>query len=381
MITALAAAGATAALTGVFASAEPTPPTAAETPAGGATLTGGPVQTAVTNARIPLPTATGKLLGQRIMVGLTGTTANAELLRHVRAGQVGAVILFAQNIVDRGQVTALTRTLQRAARQGANPPLLIAIDQEGGEVKRFGDGPPNLSPPQIAATGSTRVAFREGSDTGRYLKARGVNLNLAPVVDVPTSPASFIAQQGRAFSFSSAAVTRYATQFALGLQARDVAATAKHFPGLGSAPITTDSKRSELRPSSAQLTGALKPYETLIPQGVDAILVSTAGFPAYDPTGAPAALSHRVIGGLLRGRLKFAGVVITDSLAAPTGHDQIAAGVLAARAGADILLYTDDSARVLPALEADLGAGHMSRTDADASYRRIVALKRLVAAG
>ncbi|MGI8428761.1 MAG: glycoside hydrolase family 3 N-terminal domain-containing protein [Solirubrobacteraceae bacterium] len=369
------AAGATAAATGVFATPAPVVSSAAQ-----ATRTSTAEQAAV-NRQIPLPASTAKLLGQRIMVGFAGSAANAELLRRVRQGRVGAVVLFGANIVNRAQVTALTQTLQRAARQGANPPLLIAVDQEGGEVQRFRDGPPDRSPPQIAATGRPAVALHEGVDTGRYLKARGVNMDLAPVSDVPTSRSAFISQQGRAFSFRPATVARYAAQFALGLQLPHVAATAKHFPGLGSAGISTDSQRSELHPSRSQLAAALKPYETLIPRGVDAIMVSTAGFPAYDRSGASAALSPRVIGGLLRGKLKFGGVVITDSLGAPTGHDGVTAGVLAARAGADILLYPDDGSGVLPALEADFGRGRIARADAEAAYRRIVALKRRVAGG
>lgn len=371
-----AAAGLVAALTGM-----PAAPAAVVRAAHQSARSRSAPERSAANRQIPLPASTVKLLGQRIMVGITGTAPGSGLLRRVREGQVGAVILFAGNIVDRAQVTALTGALQRAARQGGNPPLLIAADQEGGEVKRFRYGPPDLSPHRIAATGRTAVAFREGLATGHYLKARGVNMDLAPVSDVPTSPASFIARQGRAFSFDAGTVAKYATQFALGLQSARVAATEKHFPGLGSAPISTDDKRDELRPTRSQRAAALKPYETSIPRGLDAILVSTAGFPAYDPTGASGALSRRVIHDLLRDRLKFGGVAITDSLGAPTGHGEVSAGTLAARAGADILLYTDPGTGVLPALEADLGSGRIARSDAAGAYRRIVALKRRVAGG
>src|SRR5579884_66579 len=135
-------------------------------------------------ARNPLSDA--RLLGQRIMVGMTGTSPDSRLLGAVRRGEVGGVILFASNLVDRRQVIELTAALQRAALAGGNPPLLIATDQEGGQVKRFANGP-FLDPPQIAASGSTKFAFNEGWLTGRYLRDRGVNMELAPVVDVPTS--------------------------------------------------------------------------------------------------------------------------------------------------------------------------------------------------
>jgi beta-N-acetylhexosaminidase len=313
------------------------------------------------------------------MIGMQGTQPSSRLLADIRAGRVGSVILFGANIVNRSQLQALTGSLQRAARAGGNPPLLIATDQEGGQVKRLPAGPPDLSPPQIAARASTAVAYGEGRATGRYLKGLGVNWDLAPVLDVPTFSGAFIWRQGRAFSFNADTVARYATQFALGLQSGGAAATAKHFPGVGSAAVDTDNKLDELRPSAAQRAAALKPYQALIPRGLDSVMLSTAGFPAYDASGSPAALSRTIAQGLLRSRLRFRGVAITDALGTPTGHDEVTAGVLAARAGADVLLYTDSAPGVLPALLNDLRRGRLSRSEAQASYARIVALKRRVA--
>jgi beta-N-acetylhexosaminidase len=330
------------------------------------------------DTRVKIPASDAKLLGQRIMVGLDGTSAGSGLLARIRAGEVGSVILFAQNIVDDSQVRALTGSMQRAARAGGNPPLLIATDQEGGQVKRFSGGPPDRSPPQMASGGTVKGAYREGQLTGSYLKARGVNWDLAPVADVPTASDTFIWQQGRAFSFDPASVAAYADAFARGVQSAGIAATAKHFPGVGSAPVDTDNKLAVLRPTSAQLAGALKPYRTMIPRAIDSVMLSTAAFPAYDPSRAPAALSSRIARGLLRGRLRFGGVSITDALGTPTGHDEVTAGRIAAGAGADVLLYTDAANGELGALESDLHGGGLSRADADTSYQRIVALKRRI---
>ncbi len=160
---------------------------------------------------------------------------------------------------------------------------------------------------------------------------------------MPTTDQAFIWRQGRAFSFSATTVARYASAFARGLQSRGVAATAKHFPGLGSATTDTDFAHLELHPTAAQRAAALKPYETMIPAGVDSVMAAVAGFDAYDSSGAVAALSRPIITGLLRGRLRFSGVVITDALGSSTGHDERTAGVLAAAAGADVLLYTDSA--------------------------------------
>src|SRR5665811_853898 len=105
-------------------------------------------------------------------------------------------------------------------------------------------------------------------------------------------------------------------------------------------------------------------------------MASVAGFDAYDPSGTVAALSRPVVTGLLRGRLKFSGVVITDALGSSTGHDERTAGVLAAAAGADILLYTDSASGELAALRSALSGDRLDRAEADASYRRILTLKR-----
>jgi beta-N-acetylhexosaminidase len=363
----------------------PSQPASAATPATAAAQDAQAAQAAqaaqspASQSQIQVPASTAKLLGQRVMVGVSGTAADATLLRRIRQGRVGSVILFTANIVSRSQLRTLTGDLQRAAREGGNPPLLISIDQEGGQVKRLSNGPPFNSPPQMAASGSTGLAAREGRSTGQYLKGLGINWDLAPVVDVPTFRGAFVWTQGRAFSFDAGTVAAFATAFAVGLESRGVAATGKHFPGVGSAAVDTDNKLDVLRPTPAQANAALVPYRKLISRGVDSIMLSTAAFPRYDASATPTALSRPIVQGLLRGKLGFPGVTITDALGTPTGHDQVTAGVLAARAGADVLLYTDDAAGVLGALQTALGDGRLDRSEAAAAYRRIVDLKRRVA--
>jgi beta-N-acetylhexosaminidase len=341
--------------------------------ASGAMATG---HRAVQRALIAVPASDARLLGQRIMVGFSGTSAPRWLLSAVRGGDVGSVILFAENLRSRAQSLALTGALQRAARAGGNPRLLIATDQEGGEVKRVTDVAPTLSPPEMVQTGQVSTAATQGRATGNGLRRWGINWDLAPVVDVPTSSDAFVWRQGRAFSFSATTVARYASAFASGLQARGVAASAKHFPGLGTATTDTDFAHMQLHPTAAQRAAALKPYETMIPGGVDSVMAAVAGFDAYDRSGTVAALSRPIVTGLLRGRLGFSGVVITDALGSSTGHDERSAGVLAAAAGADVLLYTDSAPGELTALRSALSHGRLSRADADASYRRIIILKR-----
>ena len=323
---------------------------------------------------IKIPKSLVKLLGQRIMVTMAGTTPDATLLNGVRLGNAGAVIIYGSNIVSRSQLTAAIRSLQHAATEGGNPPLLIAIDQEGGGVKRL-PGPPSLSPSQMVDTGKASVARQQGIATGKYLRGFGINFNIAPIVDVPTSMSSFLYQENRTFSFNANSVARYATAFALGQQSQRVASAAGLFPGLGSATVDTDLQPDErLYPTPAQRAAALKPYQMLLPHGLDAIMVGNAVFPAYDPKGRVADLSGPVIRGLLRGKLKFQGVVITDAMVR-TGLNPVTSGVLAAESSADIILCSSYAVETLGALESAYRSGRLSQASVVSSYERIVALK------
>jgi beta-N-acetylhexosaminidase len=312
------------------------------------------------------------------MVSMPGTAAAPSLLASVRRGDIGAVILYAPNFASTHQLQSLTGALQAAARAGGNPPLLIAIDQEGGAVKRL-PGPPTRSPAQMVATGRVSVASEQGLATGGYLRQMGINLNIAPIVDVPTSRSSFMYQEGRTFSFNATTVATYGTAFAMGQQSAGVGAAAGLFPGLGAAKVDTDlDPHEKVYLNAAQRAAALKPYEMLIPRGLDAIMVANAVYPAYDPEGRVADLSGSVMGRLLRDKLRFNGVIITDAMVR-TGLNPVTAGVVAAEAGADILTYGISFAGVLQALESAYRSGHLSRANAVSSFERIVALKRRIA--
>ena len=137
-----------------------------------------------------------KLVGQQLMVRMDGTTPDADLLNRIRRGEVGGVILYAENITSAAQTRHLVSELQQASKAGGNPPLLISTDQEGGQVKRLPWAPPDLSPPQMGDQGPS-VSEQQGQQTGTALRNVGINVDLAPVLDVAHSPSSFIWQQGR----------------------------------------------------------------------------------------------------------------------------------------------------------------------------------------
>jgi len=323
--------------------------------------------------------STSRLAGQLVMSPVAGTRADAALLARVRAGEVGGVILFGANITSVTGLRVLVAELQHAAAAGGNPPLLVALDQEGGAVRRLRTAPPWLSAPEMGrgSVGAVRLA---GRLTGQALRAAGVNVDLAPVVDVPRSRRSFILD--RAFGNDPPRVGSLAAAFVAGLQSERVAATAKHFPGLGTAIANTDAHRVTIRAARPDLLARLAPFRAAIAQGVDLVMVSNAAYSAFDPSGLPAVVSPRIVNGLLRGTLGFAGVVITDTLAAPGPAAYPDAAVRTIEAGGDVLLFTRSEAeagRGYARLVDAVRSGRLSRARLGASYGRVVALKSRLA--
>jgi beta-N-acetylhexosaminidase len=317
-----------------------------------------------------------QLVGQTIVTGLSARTPSASLLARIRGGQVGGVVLFGRNIGSDAEVEQLVSQLQAAAAAGGNPPLLVAVDQEGGAVKRLADGPPDVSPRTLGDEGDVSHAAAEGTATASFLRRLGVDVDLAPVLDTPVSESSWLGS--RAYSRSRFVNATLGTAFVNGLQQGGVAATAKHFPGLGTARTTTDTAAVVIDTPATGLNRRLLPFRRAIAAGVDLIMVSNAGYRAYDPTGAPASLSGPIVTGLLRHRLGFKGVVITDALEAPGPHSHRQAPVDALRAGVDLLLYTheQDSAAAFEQAVAAARTGALPVATLERANGRIAALKR-----
>jgi beta-N-acetylhexosaminidase len=317
-----------------------------------------------------------RMVGQTIMTSMAGTTPDASLLARVRAGQVGGVILFGANVVTRPQVVALVTRLQQAARAGGNPPLLIATDQEGGPIRRFHSCPPFQSAQTMGSTLTATQVTAVGRATGACLRALGVTVNLAPVLDVPDSPSNFLGS--RAFSENVASVTRLGPAFATGVQQARDAATGKHFPGLGTAPGNTDLGVVVINTSKQELLRRLAPYPAAIRAGVKLVMVSNASYPALDASGMPALISKPIVTGLLRGQLGFRGVVITDSITAPGPKRFVDTPVRALKAGVDVLLYADLESVSAAGYRQVLRAartGSLPRAALQAADTRIASLK------
>jgi beta-N-acetylhexosaminidase len=336
-----------------------------------------PTEAAVTPAPADCPSRIAddprRLAGQMLVVRFDGA-ATPELILAARRGEIGGVIAFPPLGLPPVTVRHEIARLQRAAREGGNPPLVVATDQEGGDVKRFPTAPPERGPATLT---STRAALAQGRATGSFLARIGVNVDLAPVLDVPGRTDAFIAE--RAFGSDPGRVSELGIAFAQGLGQGGVAAAVKHFPGLGLAVANTDLGPSTVAESQRALAPGLRPFEAAVEAGVPLVMTSNATYPAYDGR-RPASLSPAV-GRVLRKRLGFGGTVITDDLLAgavtASGYGTGAAAVAATRAGADLLLFARAPApEALPALVAALHRGELNRQALRTACARTVELRR-----
>jgi beta-N-acetylhexosaminidase len=336
-------------------------------------------QTGATESAAAAPNL-AQLVGQKLVVRMDGATPSADLLGRIRRGEVGGIILFGPNITTPTALIALTAQLRAAAATGGQPRLLIAVDQEGGPIKRIPWAPPTLSAPQMGRLGSASVARAQGASTAAALRGLGVDVDLAPVADVPASTASFMYRAGRTFSFSATRTALLADAFASGLESKGVVPAMKHFPGIGFATRNTDAYVVIIRASRAALAPGLLPYRTAIRHAIPLIMLSNATYPAYDSRNA-AGWSHAIGVTLLRHDLGFTGVTITDSLdgtAKARGLWTRVLAVSAARAGTDMILTTGSEAStrgVYATLVRQAELGAIPLATLRASYDRIVAMK------
>jgi beta-N-acetylhexosaminidase len=352
-----------------------------------ATLASTPVQPAVA-----LPTMTDRqLAGQRVIYSYSGLTPPARLLRRIRNGQAAGVIFFSQNISSRTQISQVAAELQQADQSSLNPvqePLLLMTDQEGGLVRRL-PGSPAKSEKQIGeSTDPGSAARNAGQGAGRNLHGVGLNVNLAPVLDVYRQAGNFIDQFGRSYSMDPNVVSALGADFIKAQQAEGVAATGKHFPGLGAATTSqnTDERPVTLNLSKSQIQTIDEfPYQAAIGAGVKLIMVSWASYPALG-SHRPAGLSSKVVQGELRQRLGFTGVTITDALEAGglVHYGSVAnRSILAATAGMDLLLCSEQhDIQGIQALDALLGGyrdGTLNQADFQASVARVIALRASLA--
>lgn len=280
--------------------------------------------------------------GQLLMVGIPGPRMDGVARELVRDLKVGGIILFARNIESPQQVWELTRDLQREALDATGRPLLIAVDQEGGWVQRLKE-PFTIIPParELGTKKTPKEVARLARHVARELSLVGLNVNLAPVLDVPRSPRC--PQWDRAYGKDPAHVARYALAAIKGFMSGGVIAVAKHFPGLGDTGVDSHEVLPLAQSGDAERTMDLLPFRQAVAAGVPMVMTAHLQVPEWDEH--PATLSPVALQDWLRGRLGFKGVIITDDLemgaiatSLPASHG--AREALAA--GADLLLICNN---------------------------------------
>jgi len=288
-----------------------------------------------------------------LMIDLAGPRLEPDEKEMLRHPLVGGVILFTRNYVDPAQLGALVSAIH-AER---SPPLLVAVDHEGGRVQRFREGFSRLPAARrlgheldLDARGGLALARRMGWLMAAELRAYGVDLSFAPCVDLDYGINEAIGD--RAFHARADAVAQLAVAYMHGMRDAGMAATAKHFPGHGA--VITDSHQALPidRRELTDLAEDLTPYRRLIDNGLPAVMVAHIQFPAVD--ARPASLSQRWIRGILRGELRFQGAVFADDMSmggAAAAGDIVTRAELALRAGCDMLPVCNDRPAVVTLLD------------------------------
>lgn len=339
---------------------------------------------------------TRQKVGQLFVPRVYGTTADtaepqdvsknlaelgvANTVELIRRYQVGGIVYFGGNVTTPRALARFGNAVQSAAAGTAVPiGVLTAIDQEQGLVVRVGP-PATVLPGSMAlgAAGSAQAAELAARITGEELRAMGVFADYAPVADVNLDPRNPVIGV-RSFSSSPAVVAQLVAAQVRGLQAAGVAATAKHFPGHGDTAVDSHVGLPVIDHDRATLEAVdLLPFAAAIDAGVDAIMTGHLLVPAIDRSGLPATVSGAILTGLLRERLGFTGVVVTDSLRMEGVRTRFGDGEVAVRAilaGADQLLDPPSLVKAHAAVLEAVRSGRISQDRLDDSVRRILRLK------
>ncbi|GCE47173.1 beta-N-acetylhexosaminidase [Thermosporothrix hazakensis] len=323
-------------------------------------------------------------IGQLFVVGFHGTTPSPDIVDLIKNHHVGNIILFSRNVQDTAQVRALTYELQRIAHEaGHRYPLLITVDQENGMVQRLGKGstafPGNMA---LGATGSIQLVQDVAYACGQELKALGINMNLAPVVDINNNPANPVIGN-RSFSEVPQDVARMGVAALEGYARAGVISCLKHFPGHGDTAVDSHLSLPVIAHSLERLEQVeLVPFKAGIAAGADSIMTAHVYFPTLiEEEGIPATLSSTIIRGLLRQRLGYQGVVISDCLemnAISKTFGFTRGSVMALQAGIDLVLIShvyEHQLEGLNAIREAVAKGVISEEIIQEALERVLELK------
>ncbi len=325
-----------------------------------------------------------RLIGQKLLFAFQGMDAlPPEIIRSFKNHHPSGISLFRSlNMGTPAQIRKLTQSLQNLARELNLPPLIIATDQEGGQLMAFGDGTPLPGNLAIGATRSIELARKAGQVLGRELAALGINVDYAPCADVNINPQNPVVGV-RSFGEDPNLVGELAAAMIEGIQSQGVAATVKHFPGHGDTASDSHHGLGIVSHSRERLHAVeLTPFRAALKADVKLVMTAHLAIPSIDGANAPpATLSPNIINGLLRNELGYNGVVVTDAMdmhAIRQGELLREDALRAAQAGADLLLITSnpqDQTRAYEALLQGVQNGEFKMSDLQASVERISRLK------
>lgn len=367
--------------------AAPAGTSTATVPAAPVTSPAGQVSTATAAGPAPSPSAAPLTLeqkvGQMMMFGFAGADGSGPIASLIQDRHVGNVVLLGDNVRDPAQLRALSGRMQASARNAnGGVGMLIAVDQEGGDVQRL--GPPNFTAlpaaRRMAASGDPARVRTWAQLTAGEMRAGGLNMDLAPVLDVNDNPANPVIGD-RAFGVEPGSVITYGLAFLDGLEGAGIAGVAKHFPGHGNTSQDSHLTLPYVNKSDAALRAVeLAPFQAAIAHGVDGVMVAHVVYTAWDPD-RPASLSPVIVSGILRGQLGYDGVVMTDDMNMQAITDEYGPGeaaVMAVEAGVDIILLAGPPSAQAASVDAVLNAvksGRIPESRIDQSVRRILTLK------
>lgn len=321
-------------------------------------------------------------VGQLLILGFAGTEFDGSLKRVMDQFRPGSIIVFGRNIKNFYQISALNRDAQRYSLNRFKIPLLIMVDQEGGSVARIKTNPPMPSPLALGASNEAELARSTGFNVGAMLRRLGFNVNLAPVFDLaPKSGKSFIGN--RAFSSDPEKVKTFAQLFSDGLSSAKIMPTAKHFPGHGGliedSHKKTPYKLMTLDELSSTDLAAFKDYFRM--QTPSAVMAAHISYPNIDGSGMPAAFSRVLITDILRNKLGYKGLVITDDIEM-LGADKAGSigerAILAVEAGCDMIMVAwspHQQTRVYNALLSAVRSSRITEFRINESLTRILTVK------
>jgi beta-N-acetylhexosaminidase len=328
-------------------------------------------------------------IGQMILIGFAADKVDSAVLKEIKEGKAGSIIIFEKNIPPKNSFVALKKIIW-TYQQAAPIPLFIGIDQEGGKVNRLKDkyGFPRSITAAAMGKASTLDSVRfYGEATASTLAGLGININFAPVVDLASNPDNpIIAKHGRAFSAVEDSVILLSKEFIKEHRKYGVLTSLKHFPGHGSSKADTHLGIADV--TNTWEERELKPYKSLIDSGyVDAIMTSHIVNMKLDTAGNPGTLSTDIITGILRKRLNFQGVVFSDDMQmhAITKNFGFEEAVRKAiNAGVDIMTFSNNISgsdlrtvdKVHEIIKQMVAEGEIKQSRIDESYRRVIELKK-----